>query len=50
VGVAVDQIPESIVARLEAAPQERVRSLLELLAPLTTSSVRDGSRFLRAVA
>jgi hypothetical protein len=50
VGVAVDQIPESIVARLEAAPQEQVRILLELLAPLTTSSVRDGSRYLRAVA
>ena len=49
VGIAVDQIPESTRARLEGAPEERVQTVLQLLAPLTTSSVRNGSGFLGVV-
>ena len=47
VGVEVGQVPASIVGRLGDAWTPRVRTLLELLAPLTTGSVTDGSRFLR---
>jgi hypothetical protein len=36
VGVAVDQLPASIVSRLPGSPAEQVRVMLELLAPLTT--------------
>ncbi|HEX9641337.1 MAG TPA: hypothetical protein VGB13_08485 [Candidatus Krumholzibacteria bacterium] len=49
-GVAVSQIPASIGAKLKGSPEERVRTLLRLLAPLTTSSVRDGSRYLGVVS
>jgi hypothetical protein len=47
VGVEVGGIPGSILARLPGAAAERARTMLDLLAPLTTTSVRDGSRFLR---
>jgi hypothetical protein len=47
VGVEVGGIPGSIFERLPGAAAERVRTMLDLLAPLTTTSVRDGSRFVR---
>lgn len=47
VGVAVDALPTSIVEKLPGTPAEKVRTMIELLAPLTTSTVPDGSRFLR---
>jgi hypothetical protein len=48
VGVAAGDVPTSIVERLEGSVLEKVGTMLELLAPLTTGSVRDGSRFLRS--
>ena len=50
VGVAIGELPASIVERLRGAGRERMRTLLELLAPLTTGSVPDGSRFVRGTA
>jgi hypothetical protein len=50
VGVDVGCVPASIVDRLEGTRTQQVRTMLELLAPLTTSSVPDGSRFLRGAA
>ena len=50
VGVEVGRVPASIVGRLEGSPTEQVRTMLELLAPLTTGSVPDGSRYLRGIA
>jgi hypothetical protein len=47
IGVAVEELPASIVLRLEGSPTEQVRAMLALLAPLTTGSVLDGARFLR---
>jgi hypothetical protein len=47
VEVAVTALPASIVERLAGTGEERMQTMLVLLAPLTTSSVRDGSRFLR---
>lgn len=47
IGVDVGRVPASIVDRLEGTRMQQVRMMLELLAPLTTSSVPDGSRFLR---
>ena len=49
--VAVDtgDLPRSILTRMSGHDVARVRCLLEHLAPLTTSSVSDGSRFLRAL-
>lgn len=47
IGVAVEELPGSILARLAGSPTEKVRTLLKLLAPLTTGSVPDGSRFVR---
>jgi hypothetical protein len=40
-------IPASILERLDGDAVGRVRGLLEQLAPLTTASVSDGSRFVR---
>lgn len=48
VGVAVEALPASIVDRLAGEKPERVARLLKMLAPITTASVVDGSRFLRA--
>lgn len=42
---AVAQLPASLLSRF--APPTALRDLARLLAPLTTSSVPDGSRFLR---
>lgn len=50
VGVAVADLPSSIVERLDGSPTEKVRAMLDLLAPLTTRSVPDGSRYLRDAA
>jgi hypothetical protein len=47
IGVAVEELPASIVLRLVGSPTEQVRAMLALLAPLTTGSVPDGARFLR---
>lgn len=46
---AVDraEIPASILERLDGATLARVRRLLEQVAPLTTTSVPDGARFVR---
>jgi hypothetical protein len=50
IGVAVEELPASIVLRLAGSPTEQVRAMLALLAPVTTGSVRDGARFLRGAA
>ena len=47
IGVALEELPTSIVQRLAGSPTVQVRAMLALLAPLTTGSVRDGARFLR---
>jgi hypothetical protein len=47
VGVEVGRVPASIVERLGGTGTQPARRMLELLAPLTTGSVPDGSRFLR---
>lgn len=48
--VAVEQLPASLVLRLPGTAEQQVRRMLELLSPLTTGSVRDGSGFLRDIA
>jgi hypothetical protein len=50
VGVLVEQLPASIVLCLPGSTEQRVRRMLELVAPLTTRTVRDGSRFVRDIA
>lgn len=50
VGVDVGGIPRSIVERLPGTVEEQTRTMLDLLAPLTTGSVLDGARFLRDIA
>lgn len=50
VGLDLGALPASIVAGLDGSTSERVRRLLVLLAPLTTGSVPDGSRFARGIA
>ncbi|MCU1348942.1 MAG: hypothetical protein JWO56_1972 [Acidobacteria bacterium] len=50
VGVSVADLPSSIVDRLGGSPTEQVRTMLDLLAPLTTKSVPDGARYLRDAA
>ena len=50
VGVDIAELPTSIVARLPGSVAEQVQSMLELLAPLTTGSVRERSRFSRDIA
>jgi hypothetical protein len=47
IGVAVAELPGSIVLRLPGSPTEQVGAMLAVLAPLTTGTVRDGARFLR---
>ncbi|WP_438043886.1 hypothetical protein [Sorangium sp. So ce128] len=49
VGVDIGGIPRSI-ERLPGTADEQMGTMLHLLAPLTTSSVLDGSRFLRDIA
>jgi len=50
IGVDDGELPESLVQRLPGSPVQRVLGMLRLLAPLTTGSVRDGSRFLGGIA
>ena len=50
VGVDVSGIPRSIVERLPGTAEEQTRTMLHLLAPLTTGSVLDGARFLGDIA
>ena len=50
IGVDVGRVPASIVDRLQGTGTQRVRTMLELLAPLTTGSVPDGSRLMRGTA
>lgn len=50
VGLAVDELPASIVAKLPGTWPQRMRAMLELLAPLTTGSLPAGSPFLRVTA
>ncbi len=50
VGLDLDTLPASIFDRLAGSASERVRRLLVLLAPLTTGSAPDGSRFARGNA
>lgn len=50
VGVDNKTLPASIVAKLQGTGEQRVRAVLELLAPLTTGSLPAGSRFLRGPA
>jgi hypothetical protein len=47
-GVAVEAVPKSIMDRLCGSAEQRMQTMLSLLAPLTTCSVTDGARFLRA--
>jgi hypothetical protein len=47
VGVAIGELPASIVGQLPGTMKERMRMMLDLLTPLTTGSVAEGSRFLR---
>jgi hypothetical protein len=48
IDVAVDALPKSIMDRLGGAAEQRMQVMLVLLAPLTTRSVTEGARFLRA--
>lgn len=48
VGIEVEQLPTSIVCRLEGTGPGRMQTMLALLAPLTTASVPNGSRFVRS--
>jgi hypothetical protein len=50
VGVGTKELPASIVAKLPGTWQQRVRVVLEFLAPLTTGSLPAGSPFLRGTA
>jgi hypothetical protein len=47
IGVDIGALPESILARFAGSPVEKVVRMLAQLAPLTTGSVPDGSRFVR---
>ena len=48
-GVSSSELPESVVERLPGSRVQQVLGMLELLAPLTTGSMRDGSRFVRGM-
>jgi hypothetical protein len=50
VGLAIGELPASIVAKLPGTWPQRVRVVLEFLAPLTTGSLPAGSPFLRVTA
>lgn len=50
IGVKIEELPTSIVDRLDGTLKQRVRTMLDLLAPITTDSVADGARFLRVAA
>jgi hypothetical protein len=50
VGLDHEALPASMVAKLPGTWRERVRAVLVFLAPLTTGSLPDASRFLRGTA
>ena len=50
VGLAIGELPASIVAKLPGPWSQRVRAVLEFLAPLTTGSLPAGSPFRRVIA
>ena len=50
VGLEIGALPASIVDRLPGACAPRMRTMLELLAPLTTASLADSARFVRDTA
>src|SRR5271170_3341232 len=50
VGIDTKALPASMVAKLRGTWQQRVRVVLEFLAPLTTGSLPAGSPFLRFTA
>jgi hypothetical protein len=50
VGVDTPALPASIVAKLPGTWQQRLRVVLEFLAPLTTGSLPAGSPFRRVTA
>jgi len=47
--IAREQLPVSLLERLPGAPEARIPGLLAWLAPLTTTSTPDGSRFVRGL-
>jgi hypothetical protein len=47
IGVAIEELPASIVLRFAGSATQQVRAMLEWLAPLTTSAVPERSRFVR---
>jgi hypothetical protein len=47
IGVEVERLPSSLMERLGGSWPERLRAVAMQLAPLTTSSVADGARYLR---
>ena len=47
VGVDESQVPASIVERLPGSPTQKVRTMLDLLWPLTAGTAGDGARFSR---
>lgn len=50
VGVDESKLPASIVERLPGSQTQKVRTMLDLLWPLTAGSLSDGARFSRGVA
>jgi hypothetical protein len=48
VGVDIEQLPTAIIGRFEGTWTLRMQAMLALLAPLTTGSVPNGSRFVRS--
>ena len=49
-GVAIGELPASIIAKLAGTWPQRVRAALRALVPLTTGSLPAGSPFLRVTA
>jgi hypothetical protein len=49
VGVDESQVPASIVERLPGSQTQKVRTMLDLLWPLTAGTASDGARFSRGI-
>jgi hypothetical protein len=49
-GIARSALPTAILERLQGAPATRISTFLRWLAPITTTSCPDASRFLRGTA
>ena len=47
IGVAIERLPSALLEQLAGSFPEQLRTMATLLAPLTTSTVLDGARFLR---